>query len=84
MGLAELGLREALGALLRLWNENPSRGRNRNNDSGALGETGETADLTIYRIVQEIADQRVPPRQGDGRECEYRARRAASRGIGQP
>jgi two-component system, NarL family, sensor histidine kinase UhpB len=53
VGLAELGLREALGALLRLWGESHPDVEIETTISRALGETGETADLTIYRIVQE-------------------------------
>ncbi len=53
VGLAELGLREALGALQRLWNESHPDVEIETTISRALGETGETADLTIYRIVQE-------------------------------
>jgi two-component system sensor histidine kinase UhpB len=53
VGLAELGLREALGALLRLWNESHPEVEIETTISRFLGETGETADLTIYRIVQE-------------------------------
>src|SRR5580700_8145490 len=53
VGLAELGLREALGALLRLWNESHPEVEIETTISRSLGETGETADLTIYRIVQE-------------------------------
>jgi two-component system sensor histidine kinase UhpB len=53
VGLAELGLREALGALLRLWNESHPEVEIETAISRFLGETGETADLTIYRIVQE-------------------------------
>ena len=53
VGLAELGLRDALGALQRLWNESHPDVEIETTVSGALGETGETADLTIYRIVQE-------------------------------
>ena len=53
VGLAELGLREALGALLRLWGESHPAVAIETRISGLLGETGETADLTIYRIVQE-------------------------------
>ncbi|HSY56796.1 MAG TPA: histidine kinase, partial [Bradyrhizobium sp.] len=52
VGLAELGLREALGALLRLWNESHPEVEIETTISRSLGETGETADLTIYRIVQ--------------------------------
>lgn len=53
VGLAELGLREALGALLRLWNESHPDMTIETTISPSLGETGETADLTIYRVVQE-------------------------------
>lgn len=53
VGLAELGLHEALGALLRLWNESHPGVEIETTISGALGDTGETAELTIYRIVQE-------------------------------
>jgi two-component system sensor histidine kinase UhpB len=53
VGLAELGLREALGALLRLWNESHPGVAIATTISDGLGETGETADLTIYRVVQE-------------------------------
>jgi two-component system sensor histidine kinase UhpB len=53
VGLAELGLREALGALLRLWNESHPEVSIKTTISPSLVETGETADLTIYRVVQE-------------------------------
>ena len=53
VGLAELGLREALDALLRLWNESNPQVNIQTTISQSLGETGETADLTIYRVVQE-------------------------------
>jgi two-component system sensor histidine kinase UhpB len=53
VGLAELGLREALGALLRLWNESHPDVIIETTIAQSLGETGETADLTIYRVVQE-------------------------------
>ena len=53
VGLAELGLREALGALLRLWREARPDIVIETVISPALGESGETADLTIYRIIQE-------------------------------
>lgn len=49
----ELGLREALGALLRMWGETHPDVAIETAISPALGETGETADLTIYRTVQE-------------------------------
>ena len=53
VGLTELGLHEALGALLRLWRRVSPRRGHRNGYFTALGETGETADLTIYRTIQE-------------------------------
>jgi two-component system, NarL family, sensor histidine kinase UhpB len=53
VGLTELGLREALGALLRLWGESYPDVVIEAIISPALGETGETADLTIYRTIQE-------------------------------
>lgn len=53
VGLAELGLRDALSALQRLWNESHPDVEIETTVSRTLGETGETADLTIYRIVQE-------------------------------
>jgi two-component system sensor histidine kinase UhpB len=53
VGLTELGLREALSALLRLWGESHPGMVIETAISPALGETGETADLTIYRTVQE-------------------------------
>jgi two-component system, NarL family, sensor histidine kinase UhpB len=52
-GLAELGLGEALGALVRLWSESHPEVEIESSISNTLGDTGETADLTIYRIVQE-------------------------------
>jgi len=53
VGLTELGLREALGALLRLWRESHPEVVIETAISPSLGETGETADLTIYRTIQE-------------------------------
>jgi two-component system sensor histidine kinase UhpB len=53
VGLAELGLAEALDALLRLWRESHPGVAIETSISKSLGETGETADLTIYRVVQE-------------------------------
>lgn len=53
VGLAELGLREAIEALRRLWRESHPGVAIETRISQALGETGETADLTIYRIIQE-------------------------------
>ena len=53
VGLTELGLREALGALLRLWGESHPDVMIETAISQSLGDTGETADLTIYRTIQE-------------------------------
>lgn len=53
VGLMELGLREALGALLRLWGESHPDVAIETAISQSLGDTGETADLTIYRTIQE-------------------------------
>ena len=53
VGLAELGLREALEALLRLWKQSHPDVAIETTISHSLGETGETAELTIYRVVQE-------------------------------
>jgi two-component system sensor histidine kinase UhpB len=53
VGLTELGLREALGALLRLWGESHPEVVIETAISPSLGDTGETADLTIYRTIQE-------------------------------
>jgi two-component system sensor histidine kinase UhpB len=53
VGLAELGLGEALGALLRLWGESHPEVAIKTTISRSLAETSETAQLTIYRIIQE-------------------------------
>ena len=53
VGLAELGLSEAIGALLRLWRTSHPEVVIETAISESLGETGETAELTIYRIIQE-------------------------------
>jgi two-component system sensor histidine kinase UhpB len=53
VGLAELGLYEAIGALLRLWRETHPGVVVQTAVSRSLGATGETAELTIYRIIQE-------------------------------
>src|SRR3981189_1521457 len=53
VGLTELGLREALGALLRLWGESHPDVVIETAISPSLGDPGETADLTISRTIQE-------------------------------
>jgi two-component system sensor histidine kinase UhpB len=52
-GLSELGLNEALGALVRLWRDANPGVVVETGVSQSLGDMGETAELTIYRIVQE-------------------------------
>ncbi len=53
VGLAELGLADALAALMRLWREAHPRVVIETSISPSLGARGETAELTIYRIIQE-------------------------------
>ncbi|WP_369722327.1 histidine kinase [Bradyrhizobium sp. LLZ17] len=53
VGLAELGLSQALESLSRLWRESHPDVAIETTISPALGPVGETADLTIYRVVQE-------------------------------
>ncbi len=53
VGLAELGLADALAALTRLWRQTYPDVVIETSISPKLGARGETADLTIYRIVQE-------------------------------
>jgi two-component system sensor histidine kinase UhpB len=53
VGLTELGLGDAIGALLRLWGESHPDVSIETSISPSLGESGETADLTIYRTIQE-------------------------------
>jgi two-component system sensor histidine kinase UhpB len=53
VGLAELGLGQALESLSRLWRESHPDVAIKTTISPALGPVGETADLTIYRVVQE-------------------------------
>ena len=53
VGLAELGLADALGALIRLWREANPDVVIETSVSPSLGARGETAELTIYRVIQE-------------------------------
>jgi len=53
VGLAELGLADALAALMRLWREAHPGVEIKTSISPSLGSRGETAELTIYRIIQE-------------------------------
>ena len=53
VGLAELGLREALAPCSGCGTNPIPMSTIETTISQSLGDTGETADLTIYRIVQE-------------------------------
>ncbi|MGY3450848.1 ATP-binding protein [Bradyrhizobium sp. USDA 4353] len=53
VGLAELGLREALSALVRLWRESRPEVAIETSVADTLERSNETAELTIYRVVQE-------------------------------
>lgn len=53
VGLAELGLREALGALVRLWRESRPDVAIETKFTETIVRSNETAELTIYRVVQE-------------------------------
>jgi two-component system, NarL family, sensor histidine kinase UhpB len=53
VGLAELGLADALAALTRVWREAHPGVVINTSISPSLGARGETAELTIYRIIQE-------------------------------
>ncbi|MDB5655932.1 MAG: signal transduction histidine kinase, glucose-6-phosphate specific [Tardiphaga sp.] len=52
-GLSELGLREALGALLRWWREAHPGVVIELAVTPAAGSLGDTMELTVYRVVQE-------------------------------
>jgi len=52
-GLAELGLSDALAALLQHWRETHPGVSIEMTISEGLGASSETAELTIYRIIQE-------------------------------
>jgi two-component system sensor histidine kinase UhpB len=95
VGLAELGLREALGALVRLWRESHPEVTISTAISSALAPAGETAELTIYRIVQEsltnvfrhaqasVVDVTIAPAgQRDGRSYTMVRVRDDGRGLG--
>ncbi len=53
VGLSELGLGTALEVLVRRWREIRPQVEIVTRVSPEIGDTGETVDLTIYRIVQE-------------------------------
>jgi two-component system sensor histidine kinase UhpB len=52
-GLSDLGLGEALAALVRFWRGTHPDVTVDTDISDALGPIGETVELTIYRVVQE-------------------------------
>ena len=53
VGLAELGLSDALAALARLWREAHPGVVINTSISPSTGTFGETAEVTIYRVIQE-------------------------------
>jgi two-component system sensor histidine kinase UhpB len=53
VGLSELGLGAALGAVAQLWRDTYPGVVIETTISPALGAMGETAELTVYRVVQE-------------------------------
>ena len=71
VGLTELGLREALGALLRLWGESHPDVVIETAISQSLGDTGETADLTIYRTIQEALTNVFRHARRHLRQCNH-------------
>ncbi len=80
VGLAELGLYEAIGALLRLWRETHPGVIVQTAISRSLGATGETAELTIYRIIQEALTNVF--RHAGATRVEITVERASSRQTG--
>ncbi|UTD28113.1 histidine kinase [Bradyrhizobium sp. WD16] len=52
-GLADLGLGEAIGALVRQWRETDPGVQVETSVASSLPALSETAELTIYRVVQE-------------------------------
>lgn len=85
-GLSELGLAEALAALVRFWRGAHPEVTVDTDISDALGPVGETAELTIYRVVQEAltnafrhsgatqVDVTIEPVAGVGRAAAARVR----------
>jgi two-component system sensor histidine kinase UhpB len=99
VGLAELGLSDALAALLRLWRETHPEVAIETSISPSQGARGETAELTIYRIVQEaltnvfrharatrvaITAEPAPPLRPGAAETETTLVRICDNGAGLP
>jgi two-component system sensor histidine kinase UhpB len=99
VGLAELGLADALAALLRLWRETHPRVVIETSISPSPHARGETAELTIYRIIQEaltnvfrharatrvdITVEPVTPRRPGTVETEATLVRVCDNGAGLP
>ena len=83
VGLAELGLADALAALMRLWRESYPDVVIETAISPSLGARGETAELTIYRIIQEALTNVF--RHADATHVEITVEPAPQRtGTGEP
>ena len=80
VGLAELGLADALAALMRLWREAYPDVVIETSISPELDARGETADLTIYRIIQEALTNVF--RHARATRVEIRVEPAATRPAG--
>ncbi|MGZ3322328.1 MAG: histidine kinase [Xanthobacteraceae bacterium] len=80
VGLAELGLADALAALMRLWRETYPDVVIETSISPDLDARGETADLTIYRIIQEALTNVF--RHAGATRVDVRVEPAATRSAG--
>ncbi|WP_291688182.1 ATP-binding protein, partial [Bradyrhizobium sp.] len=77
---AELGLADALAALMRLWREAHPGVEIKTSISPSLGSRGETAELTIYRIIQEALTNVF--RHAGATHVDIRVEPAATRAAG--
>ncbi|MBN8960911.1 MAG: HAMP domain-containing protein [Rhizobiales bacterium] len=95
-GLSELGLGEALAALVRFWRDAHPGVVVDTDISDTLGPIGETAELTIYRVVQEALTNAfrhsgatrvgvtIEPVAGTGRTAMAACVRVSDNGKGLP
>jgi two-component system sensor histidine kinase UhpB len=80
VGLAEFGLADALAALMRLWRQTYPDVVIETSISPELEARGETADLTIYRIIQEALTNVF--RHARATRVDVRVEPAATRSAG--